>query len=150
MKTNNNLWQKQQQRTTTNYRYRGSRQQNKNNNIICNLWLLLFSTLISQGRLIQIEGWGPVSTNLGPVSSNWDRGRKGSEIRDPGQGAENTNTRDIVLIRSCGTDFEFSAAIFWVILMWSVYCHHGMLAYIDRRENCKRLMVHGFHSWEMN
>ena len=87
---------------------------NKNNNIICNLWLLLFSTLISQGRLIKIEGWGPVSTNLGwgQVSSNWDRGRNGSEIRDPGQGAENINTRDIVVIRSCGTDFEFSAAFF--------------------------------------
>ena len=83
---------------------------NKNKDIICNLWLLLFSTLISQSRLIQIEGWGPVSTNLGPVSSNWDRNRKGSEIRDPGQGAENTNTHDI--IRSCGTDFEFSAAFF--------------------------------------
>ena len=46
---------------------------------------------------------------------------------------------------------ELSAAIFiFKFLMWSVYCYHGMLVYIDRQENRKRLVAYGFHSWQIN
>ena len=46
---------------------------------------------------------------------------------------------------------ELSAAIFiFKFLMWNVYCYHGMLVYIDRQENRKRLVAYGFHSWQIN
>ena len=46
---------------------------------------------------------------------------------------------------------ELSAAIFiFKFLMWSVCCYHGMLVYIDRQENRKRLVAYGFHSWQIN
>ena len=46
---------------------------------------------------------------------------------------------------------ELSAAVFiFKFLMWSAYCYHGMLVYIDRQENRKRLVEYGFHSWQIN
>ena len=56
------------------------------------------------------------------------------------------------IIISSTTDYEFSAAIcIFKALIWSVYYYHEMLSSdIDRREKYKRLVVYGFHSWQIN
>ena len=57
----------------------------------------------------------------------------------------------IVLIISSCTDYEFSAAILiFKVLTWNVYYYHEMLADIDIQKNYKRLVVYGFHSWQIN
>ena len=63
----------------------------------------------------------------------------------------NKDVCEIVLITCSSTDYQFSAAIYiFKALIWSVYYYHKMLADIDRREKCKRLVAYGFHSWQIN
>ena len=63
----------------------------------------------------------------------------------------NEEVCEIFLITSSCTDYEFSAAILiFKVLMWNVYYYHEILTDIDRQENYKRLVVYGFHSWQIN
>ena len=56
----------------------------------------------------------------------------------------NKEVCEIVLIISDCTGYEFFAAVF-IELSRSVYYYHVIFAYIDRRENGKRLVEYGFN-----
>ena len=63
----------------------------------------------------------------------------------------NEEVCEIFLIISSCSDYEFSAAILiFKVLMWNVYYYHEILTDIDRQENYKRLVVYGFHYWQIN
>ena len=63
----------------------------------------------------------------------------------------NQEVSEIVFVICSCTDYELSAAILvFKVLMWDVYYYHEMLADIDRQQNYKRLVVYGFHSWQIN